>query len=197
MNISHRQWHSASNNHDNTVCYCYPLLRLLCSSLLGLLLSKDLLSLSAEAVIPPPEAASIVSEELLVVDVVVISTGPEGQEVVERPRELVAGVSVDGLEETENDPNVHGHDVEVAGDGDPDDRDTDTAEAKSKDFDRGGELSGETKRSRVLVVKLVDAAVEGTPVEGTVEPVVPGILKDKEDGDLVGNGRPVREGNGG
>lgn len=49
----------------------------------------------------------------------VVSTGPEREEVVERPGELVAGVRVDGLEDTENDPDVHGQDVEVLGDGAP------------------------------------------------------------------------------
>lgn len=42
----------------------------------------------------------------LVVEVVVISSGPEGNDLVERPREIVSGMSVDSLEQTQRDPNV-------------------------------------------------------------------------------------------
>lgn len=45
-------------------------------------------------------------EETNVVVVVVLSAGPDREPVVERPGEVVAGVSVDGLEETEADPGV-------------------------------------------------------------------------------------------
>lgn len=35
------------------------------------------------------------------------------------------------------------------------------------------------------MVDLVDILVEGTPVQGAVGPIVPCILKNKEDGDLI------------
>lgn len=57
-----------------------------------------------------------------------LGSGPERQEVVEGPGELIAGMSVDGLEETEDDPAVHGQDVEIFGDGGPDNGRTDGAE---------------------------------------------------------------------
>jgi hypothetical protein len=41
-----------------------------------------------------------------VVVVVVLSSSPDRKPVVERPREVVSGVSVDGLEETKADPGV-------------------------------------------------------------------------------------------
>ena len=48
-------------------------------------------------------------------EVVVIGTGPEGEDVLERPREIVSAVSVNGLEETEDDPGVHSEVVKVSG----------------------------------------------------------------------------------
>lgn len=51
-------------------------------------------------------------------------------------------------------------------------------------------LGGETKRRGVLVVDLVDGLVERAPVQCAVHPVVPCILQNKEDCDLVGHGGP-------
>lgn len=128
---------------------------LLLSSSLGCLRT----ALSVQDVVPPSERAGVVADELLVVDVVMISTSPEGKEVVQAPGELVARVGVDGLEETKDDPNVHGKDVEVLGNGAPEDGDTDGAETQTHDLDRGSVFSGETEGSRVLVVDLVDGLV--------------------------------------
>jgi hypothetical protein len=47
------------------------------------------------------------------------------------------------------------------------------------------------------VVNLVHVFVQRAPVEGTVGPVMPGILHDEEDGDLVGHLGPGGEGNAG
>ena len=129
------------------------------------------------------------------VNVVVLGTSPEGKEVVKRPGELVAGVCIDGLEEAEDDPDVHGQDVKVLGDGAPDDRDTDGTETQAHDFNRRGVLGSETEGSGVLVMDLVDGLVEGTPVESAVHPVVPCVLKDEEDSDLVGHLPDGREWN--
>jgi hypothetical protein len=54
---------------------------------------------------------------------------------VERPGELVAGVRVDGLENTQDDPDVHGQDVQVFGDGAPENWRADGAEAENHYFD--------------------------------------------------------------
>jgi len=132
-----------------------------------------------------------------VVNVVVLSAGPERQEVVQTPWELVAAVRVDGLEHTEADPRVHGQDVEVLGDGAEDDWDSDSAEAEDHDFNRRGVLGGQTEGSGVLVVDLVDVLVEeGAGVHGAVHPVVPCVLEDEEDGNLVGHLVDAGEGNG-
>lgn len=85
--------------------------------------------LGVEEQVPPPEAASVVANKLLMVNIVVLSAGPERQEVVKTPWELVAAVRVDGLEHTEADPSVHGQDVEVLGDSAEDDWDSDSTEA--------------------------------------------------------------------
>ena len=61
------------------------LLRLLGLELQELLLTALPVSLSAglgvEAEVPPAEAGGVVADELLVVEIVVIRTGPEGDEV--------------------------------------------------------------------------------------------------------------------
>lgn len=44
-----------------------------------------------------------------------LSSSPEGDEVVQAPREVIAAVSIDSLEETGGDPKVHSQDVHVAG----------------------------------------------------------------------------------
>jgi len=91
------------------VClHCLPL-----SSPLGCLWP----GFSVQDIIPPSEAASIVPNEPLVVDIVVVSTCPEGQEVVQTPGKFVPAVSIDGLKQAEDDPHVHGQDVEISCDG--------------------------------------------------------------------------------
>jgi hypothetical protein len=154
-------------------------------------------ALGVEEPVPPDERAGVVADELLVVNVVVVCAGPDREDVVERPGELVAGVRVDGLEQTENDPDVHGQDVQVFGDGAPQDRSADGTETENHDFDWRRVFCGKAEGSRVLVVNLVDVLVQRAPVHGAVDPVVPGIFKDEEDGDLVGHCPDGREGNGG
>lgn len=164
-------------------------------SLGSLLVTASLLgfrtSLSIQKVVPPSEAARVVSDKLLVVDIVVRGAGPEGDELVQRPWEVVTAVGIDSLEKTEANPDVHGQDVEVATVevAEADWRE-DSAETKQKNFDGMGVFSGEAEWSGVLVVDLVDVLVEWAPVEETVEPVVPGILDNEEDSDLPGHGGP-------
>ena len=141
-------------------------------------------SLGVEHVVPPPEAGGIVANELLVVHVVVVGAGPEGEEVPQAPGEVVAAVGVDGLEESEDNPHVHGHEVEITGDSHPDDGRPDDTRRKEHDLDRRRVLGGQAEGSRVCVVQLVDRAVQRAVVKPAVEPVVPGVLHHKEDGDL-------------
>jgi hypothetical protein len=157
-----------------------------------LLLAPPLARLSAslgiEHRVPPPEAAGVVSNELLVVDIVVLGAGPEGQEVVQAPWELVAAVRIDGLGETDGDPDVHCQDVEVLGDGAPDDGAADSAQTEDHDLDWRRVLSCQAERSRVLVVDLVDLLVQkGALVHHAMHPVVPCVLIDEKDCDLVGH----------
>jgi hypothetical protein len=128
-----------------------------------LLLASRLGSLStglgAKDKVPPPEAARVVADELLVVNVVVLGTGPEGKEMVQRPGELVTAVRVDGLEETKHNPCVHCQDVKILGDGAPDDGAADGAETQDHDLNGRSVLSSKTEGGGILVVDLVDVLV--------------------------------------
>ena len=146
-------------------------------------------ALSVEHVIPPPEAASIVANELLVVQIVVFSTSPEGEEVMQAPGELVARVGINSLEQARDNPQIHGKDVQVTGDGAPEDRAGDGTQAKHHDLNRASVFGGESKGGAVGVVDLVNISVqEGGFMHEAMRPVVPGILQHEEDGDLVGHG---------
>lgn len=173
-------------------------------SLLGLDLGQLLLtaslvgigtSLGVEHVVPPAEAGSVVANELLVVHVVVVGTGPDGQEVAQAPGEVVAAVGIDGLKKTEGDPDVHGEQVELAGDGKEKDGRSDNANSEETSLNGRSVLGSQAKGSRVQVVHLVDAPVERAIVKSAVEPVVPGILHDEEDGNLPGHGEERGERN--
>lgn len=65
----------------------------------------------------------------MVVLVVVVGTSPERQEVVQRPWELVAGVGIDGLEQSQADPERDGEQMQVSGEVAPDDRYADSTQA--------------------------------------------------------------------
>ena len=101
----------------------------LCQLLLAALLAGDLAGLGVEAVVPPAEARGIVADEALVVHVVVVGAGPKGQEVAQAPGEVVAAVGIDGLEESEDDPHVHGKEMKLPCQTDPDDGGTNDADA--------------------------------------------------------------------
>jgi len=122
-----------------------------------------------------------------------LSTGPERQEVVQAPREFVATVCIDGLKQTAGDPEVHGQDVKVLGAEGPDNWDYDCACAEDHGLNRRGVFSGKTKRSRVLMVDLVNVLVERTPVKEAVRPVMPCILYDEEYCDLKSHSGPCWE----
>lgn len=164
------------------------LLLLLGLELTELLLTSSLVSLSTslgvQAVVPPSEAGSVVADELLVVKIVVLGTSPERKEVAQAPGEVVAAVGVDGLEETESDPDVHGEQVQLASDAKEDNGGADDTNAEESSLDGRSVLSSEAERSRVGVVHLVDGLVEGTVVQATVEPVVPSILHDEANSNL-------------
>jgi hypothetical protein len=122
------------------------------------------LVVGAENGIPPPEGGAVVVHERHVVEVVMIGAGPEGEDVLERPWEVVAGVGIDGLEETEGDPDVHGHHVEVLHEVAPEEGSGDGAEAKDGDLGGVSVFGGKTKGCGVFMVDLVDALVQETSV---------------------------------
>lgn len=71
---------------------------------------------------------------------------------MQAPWELVAGVSIDGLEESEDDPGVHCDDVEVFGKCCIHDGYTDSTKGEDHDFERRSVLGCQPKWSAVLVV---------------------------------------------
>lgn len=117
--------------------------------------------------------------------IVVIGTGPEGKDVAKGPGKVVTAVGIDGLEETENNPEVHGGKVKLAGGEDPNDGGAHNAETKEHNLNWGRVLSGKTEGSAVGVVELVNRLVERAVVQSAVEPVMPGILNDEENDDLI------------
>ena len=122
------------------------------------------------------------------VRVVKVGAAPERQDVVQAPGEIVAGVGVDGLEQAQRDPGVHGQDVQVAGNRAVQDGRKHRAEAEEHDLDRRRVLGRHAEGRRVLVVDLVHVLVEGPPVEHAVRPVMPRVLGHEEERDLVGHG---------
>jgi len=135
-------------------------------------------------VVTPTERSGEIVHESHVVEVVVISPGPEGEDVLERPREIVSAVSIDGLEETEDDPDVHGKDVEVASAKDVENWTSDRSSTKNEDFSWMGVLGSKPKGSRVFVVNFMDVLVHGTPVEELVGEEVKHVFVNKEKRDL-------------
>ena len=95
----------------------------------------------------------------------VVSTCPEGEDVLEGPWKIVSAVSIDSLEETENDPDVHGEDVEVPGTKDVKNRTGDRSSTENEDLSRMSVLSSKAEGSRVFVVNFVNVLIHGTPVE--------------------------------
>lgn len=129
--------------------------------------------------------------------VVMIRPGPERQKVVQAPRELVARMRVDGLEQPKYDPDVHRQNMQIARNRAPQNWSPHGPQTENHDFDGTRVLGGEAEGCRVLVVDFVDVFVERAPVHGAVRPVVPGVLEHEEDGDLVGHGKEGWEGDAG
>jgi len=77
-------------------------------------------------------------------------------------------VSIDSLEEAEDDPNVHGEDVKVASANDVEDRTSDCSSTKDEDFSWMGVFGSKAEGSRVFVVNFVDVLVHRTPVKELV-----------------------------
>lgn len=117
--------------------------------------------------------------------IMMLRASPERQKMMQAPRELITAMRIDRLEKSAYNPDVHRQNVQVSGYGAPQDRASDSAKTEDHDFDGRGVFGGHTERSRVLMVDLVDVLIERTPVQGAVRPVMPCILENKKDGDLV------------
>ena len=63
--------------------------------------------------VPPSERGTVTICEGHVVVIVVIGSSPEGEDVSERPREVVSRVSVDCLAQSESNPEVDGENVQI------------------------------------------------------------------------------------
>lgn len=172
------------------------LVRLLGELLLAPALHRFRAVLGVQKVVPPAEAARIVSNKLLMVNIVVVGTSPERKEVVKAPWKLVAAVGVDGLEQAENDPQIHGQNVQISGDGTPEDGAANCAQTETHDLNGRSIFSGQTEGGRILVVNFMDSLVQRSPVKSSVREIVPGIFYNEEDGDLVGHGKQGWERNG-
>jgi len=145
-------------------------------------------------IVAPAEGSGEIVHESHVVEVVVVSTGPEGEYVLKRPREIVSAVSIDGLEETENDPDVHGEDVEVSGAKNVKNRASDCSSTENEDLGRMSVLSSKAEGSRVFVVNFVDVLIHGTPMEELMGKEVEHVFVNEEKCDLKDDFLPGREG---
>lgn len=172
----------------------FQLLRLFrCPSCLVLPPSLDSIRriFGVKQIVPPPEAAGIVANEFFMVEVMVVSTSPEREEMVKTPGKLVTAVRINGLEQAQHNPNVHGEDVQVSGHGTPKNRTANSTKSKNHNLDRRCIFGCHAKWCRVLMVNLMDCFVKRTPVEGTMREVVPCIFQNEKDRDLVCH-RPER-----
>ena len=115
--------------------------------------------------------------------------------MVQAPWELVARVRINGLEQAQNNPAVHGQDVEILENAAVDDWSAYGTESEQHNLNWRCVFGSKTERGGILVVNLVDHLVQWTPVKSAVEPVVPCIFKNEENCDLKGHHVERREWN--
>jgi hypothetical protein len=142
-------------------------------------------------IIPPSETACVVTNETFMVNIMMLSTGPKRNEVVQTPREVVATVGIDCLEKTGGNPEIHSEDMEILREQGPEDRDHYSPSTKDHRLNWRSIFGRETERCRVLVVNLMDVLVQRTPVHRSVHPVMPSVLQHEEDSNLSSYCRPV------
>lgn len=140
---------------------------------------------SVEKQVPPSERARVVANKLLVMRIVVVGASPEWQKMVQTPWELISRVSVNGLEQAKQDPEVHGQNVKILGESAPQNWRANRSQPENHDLDWRSIFCSKTERSRVLVMDLVNVFVQRSPMHCAMCPVVPCILEHEEDCDLV------------
>lgn len=121
------------------------------------------------------------------VNIMVVRTGPKRQKVVQAPWELIAAVRVDCLEETADNPQVHGQNMQISGECTPQNRGAYGTKAEDQDFYWGGVFCGKPKRCGILMMDFMDVFVEGAPMKCSMRPIMPRILNHKEYGNLIGD----------
>lgn len=139
-------------------------------------------------IVPPAEATCVVPDEFLMVEVVMVSASPDRQEMVKTPRKFVATVGIDSLEQAQDNPGVHGENMQVTSDSTPEDRAADGPEAENHHFNRGSIFSSQTKRCGILMVDFVNGFVEWTPMKSSMEEIVPSVLHHEENRNLICHG---------
>ena len=85
-----------------------------------------------------------------------------------RDARTITAVRIDGLEETEGDPDVHGEDVQVTAECAVEEGTRECASSEDEDLSGMRVLSSKTEGGGVLVVNLVDVLVQRTPVQSLV-----------------------------
>lgn len=145
--------------------------------------------------VPPSETGRVRADKEMVVLIVVISTGPERKEVVQRPREFVTRVGIDSLEQSQADPKRNGEQVQVSGEVAPNQGNSNGSHAQKCNFDRMSILSRQAKWGSIAVVLLVNVLVKDSVVQAPVEPVMPSVFQHKEKPQLEQDFRPRRERN--
>jgi len=156
---------------------------------------RAVLVVCTEDSIPPAERGREVVGESHMVEVVVLGAGPEGKDVVQRPREIITAVSIDSLEQPKYNPDVDSDNVEILREEAIDERAEDGASPEDENFRWVGVFSGQTEGSRVFVMNFVDVLIEDASVEGLVGDEVEEILKAEEEEDLGSHGLKRWEGN--
>ena len=147
--------------------------------------------------VPPSEACAVAVGERLMMEIVVISATPERNELVKTPRKIVPRVRINSLEQSKGNPDVHGYKVQVVSNGNERKWTSNGTHSENKHFKGVGIFSGDTEWSRVLVVNFVDMFVERSIMQNSVGPVMEGVFKYEEEGNLPRHGERVWEGNTG
>lgn len=94
-----------------------------------------------------------------------LSARPKGNDVLEGPGEVVTAVRIDGLEETEGDPHIHGEDVEVSGEIAIKKGAENGACTQDGNFCGMRILCSESEGCRVLVMDFMDVFIQNASVQ--------------------------------
>lgn len=127
--------------------------------------------------------------------IVVVGSSPEGENVVQRPRELVTRVGIHRLEQSKTDPECDGEQVQVTREVAPDHGNSNSTHAQKRNLDWVSVFCGHSKWSSIAVMLFMDVLVESAVVQASVEPVMPRVLQDEEKGQVEENLAHRRERN--